>query len=271
MLTSGGTNEEDVMRYKKSVLSLFDKILQVMMVSKTTLGGNFPWAQCKLTSQQIQEAYYPASYYNSSPYGNFGVEMHYPVSQEVFANQFEYALPQVVVKSPLAFTKESMAYDSSLLKGETQDVLEWEGLTKNNLSDAYKNQEKKWASSSTCKSTSNSHQENILNTSCVNEEIKWEDLMLNLCQAKEQVSAVLKSNIKARLNKLEVQSKIREPLSVRKFDKNRQDLCVNSNAANKNSIYLSSTLPAKWLWFDLLDDKSQEDSNFKVDEGNSFF
>lgn len=42
MLTSGGTNEEDVMRYKKSVLSLFDKILQVMMVSKTTLGGNFP-------------------------------------------------------------------------------------------------------------------------------------------------------------------------------------------------------------------------------------
>lgn len=69
--------------------------------------------------------------------------MHYPVSQEVFANQYEYTLPQVVVKSPLAFTKESMAYDSSLLKGETQDVLEWEGLTKNNLSDAYKNQEKK--------------------------------------------------------------------------------------------------------------------------------
>ena len=127
--------------------------------------------------------------------------------------------------------------------------------------------------SSTCKSTSNSHQENIPNSSeTVWEELKYElKVLFNMNQNQEQSDKLSKSGMKnPKSKKLDIINKVREPLTVRKFDKNSQALWVK-DLSQKNSLYLSSTLPVKCLWFDLLNEEWADESDWKVAEANSSF
>lgn len=68
--------------------------------------------------------------------------------------------------------------------------------------------------------------------------------------------------------KLELQQKIREPLSVRKFDKNQDVLCEGLEFS-RNASCQFSTLPSQCMHSDLLADTCLTDSNIKFQNTNS--
>ena len=230
------------------------------------------WMQLKLISPQLQKLYWPADYSNAQSFNNFELDLQYSLQEN--HSSLPYNFPYWEQSKGLMNLKtENLVYDSSLLNGDAQNVIMKENISRSTPKSS-KIQERMSSFSSTWKSTSNSHQENIPSSSVTRcEELKFElSTLFKNNQDQMWTDKASKSNKKnQKIKKLDVLNKIREPLSVRKFDKNSQALWIQNESSNKNSVFLSSTLPAKWLWFDLLNEQSMDDSNSKIAEINSSF
>lgn len=121
--------------------------------------------------------------------------------------------------------------------------------------------ERKSSFTSTCKSTSHSHQENIPNmTSVHGEEAKHELTFMRENTGMGGIYLDSKIQIKlARSRQLEIQSKVREPLSVRKIERNNEDLCPNIKRS-KNSTIQFDSMPFSQLTSNIMNSTSPSKS-----------
>ena len=103
----------------------------------------------------------------------------------------------------------------------------------------------------------------------INEEVKNVDSLFKIQKPKTCMIRSSKSNKKdGRGRKLDIQHKVREPLSVRKFDKNTEAL--NSDMeSSRNGIYQFSTLPNNYIGSESLIDQPLLEEKPKMCNANS--
>lgn len=165
----------------------------------------------------------------------------YPNGHTMINSQL-YSVPQA--NYSLSFSASSVTFDSSILIG---DIINSESCAKNTIKPDKKFKERKSSFNSTCKSTSHSHQENVPHTNeATNEEMKQESEISDIPKMKDSLFRLQKTPKKSKKQcDIEYQrSKIREPLTVRKIDKNRDVLCDDLEFS-RNLSNQFSTLPAK--------------------------
>mmetsp|Transcript_14473 Transcript_14473/g.16188 ORF Transcript_14473/g.16188 Transcript_14473/m.16188 type:complete len:204 (+) Transcript_14473:344-955(+) len=185
------------------------------------------WGQVKLVSGQTQ-VNYPQMYgWQDMSYQSYNGA--YPVP-----NSGSFYNPYANYPTPTTFSFDSeigMEYDSDLLKGENINLEETDlGVYTDKKTS--KVDKIKSPFTSTCKSTSNSHQENIPSINMVvNEEIKYPDSMFKNSKTKSLSLEPIRVKRTRSVKRLECIPKIREPLSVRNTNGLSQniDLCSNVN------------------------------------------
>lgn len=207
----GSASVQEIINYKQRLTSLFHKTFQIIEVS--TIDQTTQWMQVKLS-------------FNS----NNTVYLH-PSAPNTVVNQ-NLQIPSEFI--------DDKKFNSEFLKGDNVMFENNWGETKNSCSSI---KERKSSFSSTWKSTVNSHQENIPSIQgTMNEEIKKEDSYLKSSKYKSQSVRPIRSGAKnQKCKKLDCNIKLREPLTVRKFDKNTDALGPNIDLS-RNSIHYFSTL-----------------------------
>jgi hypothetical protein len=150
------------MQYKQSIWSLFDKIYEVMAI-KINHDPMSYLSQLKLTSPQLKNMYYPMGYMNQSPYSNIEMDMQYQMQSNL--SSISLNLPFTGTRGSQITLSDSSNYDSSNLNGDIQNIMKEKIDKLKQIPKLNRLQERMRSFSSTCKSTSNSHQENIPNSS----------------------------------------------------------------------------------------------------------
>lgn len=113
-------SEEDAMKYKQNIWSLFDKIYEVMAIKIDHDPINY-WSQLKLASPQLKNFYYPISYLNSSPYNSYGDNMQYQMPSSLPSMSLNLQFSGVRGFQPQSH--ESSIYDSLNLSGDIQNIM----------------------------------------------------------------------------------------------------------------------------------------------------
>lgn len=208
---NGSASVQDIINYKQRLTSLFQKTFQIIEVH--TLDQTTQWMQVKLSFNS-----------NNTIYSNL-------LNPNTFVNQ-NLQFPVECI--------DDKKFNSEFLKGDNV-MFEYIWMEPKNSCSSIK--ERKSSFSSTWKSTVNSHQENIPSIQgTINEEIKKEDSYLKSSKYKSQSVRPIRSGAKnQKCKQLDYHTKLREPLTVRKFEKNT-DASGTHIDLSRNSIHYFSTL-----------------------------
>jgi len=181
---------------------------------------NSQWMQAKLYNEQLTNEFgFMTNYYGTNQ-NDYEAPGYFHTQPPKLANYYAPS-PKIQSLISLPTTSNDKEFDVSILKGD--DLSELEIFNKPTIE---KDTVSRSSYNSTCKSTSHSHQENIPNPLAVaSEEIKFEGRQSPAPKTSE--SAMKLSCLVKRVQKqknLGLESKYREPLTVRKIDKNQADM-----------------------------------------------
>lgn len=190
------------------------------------------------------------------PYNNMQFGQVYNPQIQLFSSSSQ--------SKPMISNLSSCVYDSSLLNGTRTDFIPENSKVEETVTKPQKIKERKSSFTSTCKSTAHSHQENTPALQCNSEEVKQEFMFIKANKEKSGIYLSIKDSRGKSLKQrqLEFASKQREPLSVRRINRNFDDLCSNIENQFQNASILYSTLPTRCLKDNLLSEilsaKSQD-------------